>query len=92
VRKDGVVSIVGAYGPPWNLVPIGAAMNKGLTLRMNQCNVKRYVPRLVEHIRAGRIDPTAIITHRFRLRDAPEAYRAFDEKRDGCIKCVLLPH
>jgi threonine dehydrogenase-like Zn-dependent dehydrogenase len=46
VRKGGNVSIIGVYGPPWNLVPIGTAMNKGLTLRMNQCNVKRYMPRL----------------------------------------------
>lgn len=91
VRKGGTVSIVGVYGPPWNLVPIGAAMNKGLTLRMNQCNVSRYLPRLVEHIRRGHIDPKAVITHRWDLEDAPLAYRAFDRKLDGCIKCVLVP-
>jgi threonine dehydrogenase-like Zn-dependent dehydrogenase len=91
VRKGGNVSIVGVYGPPWNLVPIGTAMNKGLTLRMNQCNVKRYVPHLLKHIREGRIDARRIITHRFPLQRAPEAYRLFESRAEGCIKCVLLP-
>jgi threonine dehydrogenase-like Zn-dependent dehydrogenase len=90
-RKGGDVSIVGVYGPPFNLIPIGAAMNKGLTLRMGQCNVKRYMPHLLDHIRAGRIDAKAIITHRFPLSQAPEAYRVFEQRLDGCIKCVLLP-
>ncbi len=91
VRRGGNVSIIGVYGPPWNLVPIGTAMNKGLTLRMNQCNVRRYMPHLLEHIRAGRIDPRAIITHRLPLEEAPRAYELFARKQDGCIKCVLLP-
>ncbi len=91
VRKAGVVSIVGVYGPPANLVPIGVAMNKGLTFRMSQANVKRYLPRLLEHVRAGRIDARALITHRFRLEHAPRAYDIFDSKEDGCVKCVLLP-
>jgi len=91
VRKGGRVSIIWVYGPPWNLVSIGTAINKGLTLRMGQCNVKRYIPRLLEHIRSGRINPTEIITHRFALEDAPKAYRLFERKLDGCIKCVLLP-
>jgi threonine dehydrogenase-like Zn-dependent dehydrogenase len=90
-RKGGNVSIVGVYGPPWNLVPIGTAMNKGLTLRMNQCNVKRYVPHLLKHIREKRIDPRRIITHRFPLERAPEAYHLFEKRAQGCIKCVLLP-
>ncbi len=92
VRKGGNISIVGVYGPPWNFIPIGTAMNKGLTLRMNQCNVRRYMPRLLEHIRSGRVDAKAIITHRFSLEQAPEAYHLFAQKRDGCIKCVLTPH
>ncbi|UJR82432.1 zinc-dependent alcohol dehydrogenase [Sandaracinus amylolyticus] len=90
-RKGGNVSIVGVYGPPWNLVDIGTAMNKGLTLRMNQCNVKRYMEHLLEHIRAGRIDAKGIITHRFSLEDAPTAYHLFAQKKDGCVKCVLTP-
>lgn len=92
VRKGGNVSIVGVYGPPWNLLNIGTAMNKGLTLRMNQCNVRRYMPHLLKHIREGRIDAKGIITHRFPLEDAPKAYQLFSDKKDGCVKCVLLPH
>lgn len=64
VRKGGRVSIIGVYGPPWNVVPIGTAMNKGLTSRTNQCNVHRYMPHLLEHIRSGVIDAKAIISHR----------------------------
>jgi threonine dehydrogenase-like Zn-dependent dehydrogenase len=89
VRKGGNGSIVGVYGPPWNTLPIGTAMNKGLTLRMNQCNVKRYMPRLLEHIQAGRIDAKGIITHRVPLSEAADAYRTFARKEDGAIKFVL---
>jgi threonine dehydrogenase-like Zn-dependent dehydrogenase len=91
VRKAGHVSIVGVYGPPFNMIPIGVAMNKGLTIRMGQCNVKRYMPHLLEHIRAGRIDPTAIITHRIPLEEVAEGYHLFTEKLDGCIKVVMTP-
>ncbi len=92
VRKDGTVSIVGVYGPPANLVPIGVAMNKGLTLRMAQASVKRYMPHLLELVRAGRLDPRGLVTHRMPLEHAPKAYALFDRKEDGCVKCVLLPH
>jgi threonine dehydrogenase-like Zn-dependent dehydrogenase len=91
-RKGGVISVVGVYGPPWNLVDIGTAMNKNQTIRLGQCNVKRYMPHLLEHIRAGRIDAKGIITHRFSLEEAPKAYHTFAQKQDGCIKCVLTPH
>jgi threonine dehydrogenase-like Zn-dependent dehydrogenase len=90
-RKNGRVSVVGVYGPPWNLVDIGTAMNKGLTIRLNQCNVKRYMGHLLEHIRAGHIDAKGIITHRFSLEDAPQAYNLFSNKLDDCVKCVLVP-
>jgi len=92
VRKGGTISIVGVYGPPWNLLPIGTAMNKGLTLRMNQCNVRRYMPHLLEHIRSGRVDAKGIISHRLPLEKAPDAYQIFSDKLDNCVKCVLLPH
>jgi threonine dehydrogenase-like Zn-dependent dehydrogenase len=91
VRRGGTISIVGVYGPPANLVPIGVAMNKGLTLRMAQANVKRYMPHLLEHVRAGRLDGRSLITHRLRLEHGPRAYQLFDAKADGCVKCVLLP-
>jgi threonine dehydrogenase-like Zn-dependent dehydrogenase len=85
------VSIVGVYGPPANLVPIGTAMNKWLTLRMAQANVRRYMPHLLEHVRAGRLDARGLITHRFPLERAAKAYDLFDGKEDGCVKCVLVP-
>jgi threonine dehydrogenase-like Zn-dependent dehydrogenase len=91
VRKGGNVSIVGVYGPTFNAVPIGTALNKGLTLRMNQASVKRHLPRLIEHIQAGRIDPKAIITHRVPLEEVADAYHIFSSKLDNCIKTILIP-
>jgi threonine dehydrogenase-like Zn-dependent dehydrogenase len=91
VRKGGTVSIVGVYGPPFNIVPIGNAVNKGLTLRMNQASVKRHLPRLIEHIQAGHIEPRKIITHRLPLEDVSDAYHIFASKLDNCIKPVLIP-
>jgi threonine dehydrogenase-like Zn-dependent dehydrogenase len=91
VRKGGTVSIVGVYGPPFNIVPIGNAVNKGLTLRMNQASVKRHLPRLIEHIQAGHIEPRKIITHRVPLEDVSDAYHIFASKLDNCIKPVLIP-
>ena len=90
-RKGGRISIVGVYGPTFNFVPIGNAVNKGLTLRMNQASVKRHLPRLIEHIRAGHISPRGMITHRIPLEDVADAYDIFVNKRDNCIKPVLIP-
>jgi threonine dehydrogenase-like Zn-dependent dehydrogenase len=90
VRKGGTVVLIGVYGPPWNLVPMGSAMNKGLTLRMGQCNTKRYMPHLLEHIRAGRVDPKRIITHRLPLDQVAYGYEMFAEKTDDCRKVVLV--
>jgi threonine dehydrogenase-like Zn-dependent dehydrogenase len=91
VRKGGTVSIVGVYGPTFNFVPIGNALNKGLTLRMNQASVKRHLPRLIEHIQAGRLKPSEIITHRIPLEEISDAYHLFSSKLDNCIKPVLIP-
>lgn len=91
VRKAGTVSIVGVYGPTFNAIPIGNAINKGLTLRMNQASVKRHLPRLIEHIQAGRISPKEIITHRVPLEEISDAYHMFSSKLDNCIKTVLIP-
>lgn len=91
VKKGGVVSVVGVYGPTGNMVPIGNIVNKGITLRANQASVKRLLPRLIEHVRSGVLDPKAIITHRMPLEDAAEAYRLFSSKLDGCIKPLLIP-
>lgn len=83
--------LIGVYGSPYNAVDIGSAMNKGLTLRMNQANCRRYMPRLLEHIRAGRIDAQGIISHRMPLEAAPDAYHLFEHRKDDGIKCVLVP-
>src|SRR4051812_36000254 len=91
VKKGGVVSIVGVYGPIDALVPIGNVVNKGLTLRGNQASVKRLLPRLIEHVRTGVLNPKALITHRIPLEYVSDAYRIFSAKLDGCIKPVLLP-
>ena len=91
-RKGGTVSVVGVYGPPFNLVDFGTAMNKNQTIRTGQCSVKRYMPHLIEHVRSGRIDAKALFTHRLPLERAPEAYHTFAQKKDGCIKVALFPN
>jgi threonine dehydrogenase-like Zn-dependent dehydrogenase len=91
VRKGGKVSVVGVYGPTVNMVPLGNIVNKGLTIRANQASVKRNLPRLIEHIQAGRINPKDIITHRLPLEEVAEGYRIFAQRLDNCIKTVLIP-
>jgi threonine dehydrogenase-like Zn-dependent dehydrogenase len=90
-RKGGTISVVGAYGPIPNAVKFGDAMNKGLTLRMNQTPVKRQWPRMFEHVRNGYLTPRAMVTHRFPLEEIPEAYHVFSSKLDGCIKPLIVP-
>ncbi|WFE26050.1 glutathione-dependent formaldehyde dehydrogenase [Solwaraspora sp. WMMD791] len=92
VRKGGTISVVGAYGPMFSAVKFGDAMNKGLTLRTNQCPVKRQWPRLLEHIRDGYLKPSDIVTHRVPLEHIAEAYHMFSAKLDGCIKPLIVPN
>jgi threonine dehydrogenase-like Zn-dependent dehydrogenase len=91
VKKGGIVSIVGVYGPTGNIVPIGNVLNKGLTIRANQASVKRLLPRLIEHVMAGRIKPKELITHRIPLEEVSDAYHIFSRKLDNCIKPLLIP-
>ncbi len=90
-RKGGTVSIPGVYGGVADKIPLGALMNKALTIKTGQTHVHKYVPELLDHIRQGRIDPSFVVTHRLPLTEAPAAYKMFREKRDGCIKVVLDP-
>ena len=90
-RKGGTVSIPGVYGGFVDKIPMGAAMNKGLTFKMGQTHVHRYLRPLLNRIQAGEIDPSFVITHRMRLDDAPHAYEIFKHKQDNCIKVVLKP-
>lgn len=91
VKKGGIISIVGVYGPIDAAIPIGNVVNKGLTVRANQASVKRLLPRLIEHVQAGRIKPSELITHRFPLEEISEAYHMFSRKLDGIIKPILIP-
>jgi threonine dehydrogenase-like Zn-dependent dehydrogenase len=91
VRKGGTVSVVGAYGPVMNAVKFGDALNKGLTLRMNQTPVKRQWPRMFEHVRNGHLTPRALVTHRFPLEHIADAYHVFSAKLDDCIKPLIVP-
>jgi threonine dehydrogenase-like Zn-dependent dehydrogenase len=91
VRKGGTVSVVGAYGPMFSAVKFGDALNKGLTLRMNQTPVKRQWPRLLEHIQNGHLTPSDIITHRIPLEHIAEGYHIFSSKLDDCIKPLIVP-
>ncbi|MGB3405403.1 MAG: zinc-dependent alcohol dehydrogenase [Microcoleaceae cyanobacterium] len=90
-RKGGTVSIPGVYGGYVDQVPLGAIVNKALTLRSGQTHVQRYLQPLLERIQQGEIDPSYIITHRLSLEDAPNGYEIFKHKKEDCIKVVLKP-
>ncbi len=90
-RKGGTVSIPGVYGGLLDKVNFGAAFNKGLTLKMGQTHVQRYMRPLLERIEKGEVDPTRVISHRLRLDEAPDGYKTFRDKEDHCIKIVLKP-
>ncbi|MDE2486811.1 MAG: glutathione-dependent formaldehyde dehydrogenase [Alphaproteobacteria bacterium] len=90
-KAGGTVSIPGVYGGLSNSIPMGALMNKALTIRTGQTHVKKYADDLLRRIEEGEIDPTFIITDTVPLGRAPEMYRKFREKKDGCVKVVLKP-
>jgi threonine dehydrogenase-like Zn-dependent dehydrogenase len=90
-RKGGVVSIPGVYGGWLDKFPLGAAFAKGLTLKMGQTHVHKYLRKLLTHIERDDIDPSFVVTHRVGLDDAPEMYRTFRDKQDQCIKVVMTP-
>ena len=89
-RKGGTVSVLGAYGPIPTGVKLGDIVNKGLTLRSNQAPVKRQWPRLLEHIRAGHVRPSDLLSHRIPLEHIAEGYHVFSSKLDDCIKPAIL--
>lgn len=90
-RKGGTVSVPGVYGGLGDKIPLGAFVNKALTLRSGQTHVQRYLRPLLDMIEQGKIDPSFIVTHHVPLEQAPEAYELFKKKQDGCIKVVLKP-
>ena len=91
-RKGGIVSVPGVYGGFLDKIPFGAAFAKGLTLKMGQTHVMKYMRPLLERIERGEIEPSFVITHRLPLDEAPQAYRMFRDRKDECIKVVLKPH
>jgi threonine dehydrogenase-like Zn-dependent dehydrogenase len=90
-RNFGTVSIVGVYGGFLDKIPMGSAVNRGLTFRMAQTPVQHYLPKLLQRIEEGAIDPSFVITHRASLEEGPDLYKTFRDKKDGCIKVVLKP-
>jgi threonine dehydrogenase-like Zn-dependent dehydrogenase len=91
-RPGGTVSVPGVYGGLIDKFPIGAAFMKGLTIRMGQTHMQRYMKPLLERIQRGEIDPSFVITHRMSIDDAPRAYQAFRKRAGNCIKVVLNPN
>ncbi|MBW4459790.1 MAG: glutathione-dependent formaldehyde dehydrogenase [Nodosilinea sp. WJT8-NPBG4] len=90
-RKGGRVSVPGVYGGFIDKVPMGAFVNKALTMRSGQTHVHKYLRPLLERVQKGEIDPSFLITHRLPLEEAPRAYKIFRDKEDNCIKVVLKP-
>jgi len=90
-RNGGIVSVVGVYGGFIDKFPMGAVVNRSLTIKSGQTHVQRYMRPLLERIERGEIDPSFVITHTMRLEDAPLGYTTFRDKQDECIKVVLKP-
>jgi threonine dehydrogenase-like Zn-dependent dehydrogenase len=90
-RSGGVVSIMGAYGGVMDKFPIGALMNRSITIRTGQCHVQKYMRPLLERIENGDIDPSFVVTHRLSLDETPNGYETFKHKQDECVKVVLKP-
>lgn len=90
-RPAGTLSIPGVYGGLVDKIPMGALMNKGLTVRTGQTHVNRWTDDLLKRIEDGQVDPSFVITHTASLEQGPEMYKTFRDKQDGCIKVVLKP-
>lgn len=91
LAKAGSLGIVGVYPPTMNDFPIGTAMMKNLTIKMGNCNHRKYIPKLLEMVRSGVIDPTKVLTQVEPLTDAIDAYKAFDTRQPGWIKVEITP-
>jgi threonine dehydrogenase-like Zn-dependent dehydrogenase len=89
VAKAGSIGVIGVYPPGFNSFPFGAAMNKNLTIKMGNCNHRRYLPRLLDLVVSGTVDPTSFITQHERPTSAIEAYETFDRREEGWLKTVL---
>lgn len=90
-KSGGIVSVIGVYAGFINMFPMGAIMNRGLTLRSGQCHVQKYMKPLLERIEKGEIDPSFVVTHQLPLSEAPRGYDMFMRKQDNCEKIILKP-
>jgi threonine dehydrogenase-like Zn-dependent dehydrogenase len=90
-RNGGTVSVIGVYGGMIDKFPMGAVMNRSLTIKAGQCHVQHYMRPLLDRIQRGEIDPSFVITHTMRLDEAPQGYDMFLNKQDNCEKVVLKP-
>jgi threonine dehydrogenase-like Zn-dependent dehydrogenase len=90
-RKGGTLSVPGVYVGFPDKLPFGALMNKAITVKTGQTHMQRYTAPLLKKVQAGEIDPSFVITHKVPLDRAPEMYKTFRDKKDGCIKVVLKP-
>jgi threonine dehydrogenase-like Zn-dependent dehydrogenase len=90
-RPAGILSIPGVYGGLLDKLPLGAVMNKGLTIRTGQTHVNRWTDDLLNRVLEDQIDPSFVITHTQPLERGPEMYKTFRDKQDGCVKVVLKP-
>lgn len=90
-RKGGTLSVMGVYGGFVDKIPMGAAFNKGLTIRMGQMHGQKYMPKLLDYVLNGEVDPAVVFTHQLPLDEAKQGYEMFKHKRDRCIKVLLKP-
>ncbi len=88
-RNGGIVSVIGVYGGFIDKFPMGAVVNRSLTIKSGQTHVQRYMRPLLERIQNGEIDPSFVVTHTMQLDDAPKGYEIFKNKQDECMKVVL---
>jgi len=89
VAKAGTVGVIGVYPPGFSSFPFGEAMNKNLTVKMGNCNHRRYLPKLMGMVATGGFEPTEFITQHEQVASAVEAYETFDRREEGWIKTVL---
>jgi threonine dehydrogenase-like Zn-dependent dehydrogenase len=90
-RKGGTVSVIGVYSGFLDKFPMGVFMNKALTLKAGQMHGQKYIPRILQHIERGQVDPSYLLTHQWSLDDGPKGYRMFNDKADYCLRGVFVP-
>jgi threonine dehydrogenase-like Zn-dependent dehydrogenase len=90
-RKGGVVSVVGVYSGFIDKFPMGMLMNKAITLKSGQMHAQKYIPKLIEYVQKGEVDPSFLLTHRWSLNQGPEGYRMFNDKTNKCIRVAFAP-